>query len=98
MQSYQVMQKDSEFLEFCSCTNVQQAISIGNLTYIQAYASAGIHEHISCWINHPRDTKNMLALWWCKPPKPSNSKPKTTEFFEDRLQTYPLQIKTSGLY
>jgi hypothetical protein len=26
-------------------------------------------------------------------------KPKTTEFFEDRLQTYPpLQMKTSGKY
>lgn len=47
LQSYQViMHKDSEFLEFCSCTYVQQAISIGILTYIQAYASAGIHKHI----------------------------------------------------
>ncbi len=98
MQSYQVMHKDSEFLEFCSCTNVQQAISIGILTYIQAYASAGIHKHTSCWTNQCCDTKNVLALWWSKPPKPSNSKPKTTEFFEYRLQTYPLQIKTSGKY
>jgi hypothetical protein len=49
LESYQVMHKDSEFLEFCSCPNVQQAISIGILTYIQAYLPVQVDTNLkSC--------------------------------------------------